>query len=393
MPLYTYQALDSFGKKVSGVQDGMNEKEAREKIRAQGLVLIRLEAKKETGGKNHFSLSDLKTFTLEMGELVSAKVPLYDSLSTVEEQSRGEKYHPVLLSLCESIKSGTSLSDAMAEYPKSFDTLYVSMVKAGEQSGSLETVFKRLNAYLGKKEKLQRQLMTAMIYPVVLSIFSLIVIGVLLGYVVPSIEGLFEGREMNGFTEAVIAVSHFLTGWWWLYLPLIALVSFFVFVEIRKERGRLALERLALRMPLIKKLIIHSALARFSRTMATLMAGGLTIIESLRISTKVLASKPLEEDMLRVEEMIVQGGSLSGELSKIKWMPNLVSKMLAVGEEAGAQETMFNKIADIYEDEVEKLIDRIMALSQPAILVVMGTVVALIMLAVLLPLTDIPNLS
>lgn len=393
MPLFTYQALDSQGKKVSGVQDGMNEKEARDKIRAQGLVLIKLEVKKETGNKNHFSLSDLKTFTLEMGELVSAKVPLYDSLSTVEEQSRGEKYHPVLLSLCESIKSGTSLSDAMAEYPKSFDTLYVAMIKAGEQSGSLETVFRRLNAYLGKKEKLQRQLMTAMIYPVVLSVFSLIVIGVLLGYVVPSIEGLFEGREMNGFTEAVIGVSHFLTNWWWVYLPLLTAAVLLGWRQLRKEQGRLAMERLAIRLPLVKKLIINSALARFSRTMATLMAGGLTIIESLRISTKVLASKPLEEDMLRVEEMIVQGGSLSRELAKIQWMPGLVSKMLAVGEEAGAQETMFNKIADIYEDEVEKSIDRIMALSQPAILVVMGSVVALIMLAVLLPLTDIPNFS
>lgn len=394
MPLFIFQALDQQGKKISGVQEGSSEKEAREKIRGQGLILIKLEPRKESGGKkNNFSLQDLKTFTLQLAELISAKVPLFESLSTIEEQSRGEKYHPVLLGLCESIKSGSSLSDACLQYPKSFDTLYVGMVKAGEQSGSLETIFRRLNTYLGKREKLQRQMMTAMIYPVVLSVFSLIVIGVLLGFVVPSIEGLFEGREMNGFTQAVIGVSHFLTDWWWIYLPITALAVFFLWIKLKSHEGKMALQRIGLKLPLIKRLMIHSSIARFSRTMSTLMAGGLPIIESLRISSKVMSNPVLEDDMKRVEEMIVEGGSLGNELSKIKWMPTMVSKMLLIGEEAGSQESMFNKVADMYEDDVEKLIDRLMALSQPAILVVMGGIVAMIMLAVLLPLTDMPNLS
>jgi len=391
MPLFTFQAIDMRGKRLSGVQDGTSEKEARDKIRMQGLALIKIESKKESAKKNNFSLPELKAFTLQLAELISAKLPLYDAMSALEDQTRGEKHHAILLGICEKLKSGGALSDAMSEYPGSFDTLYVAMVKAGEQSGSLETVFRRLNIYLGKREKLQGQMTTAMIYPLVLCVFSLVVIGLLLGYVVPSIEGLFEGREMNGFTKSVIAISHFITNWWWIYLPLIVSLGAFIGYKLKTGSGKRVLQKLTLKLPLVKKLTIYSAVARFSRTMSTLMAGGLPIIESIRISTKVISNPILEEDMKRVEEMIVEGGSLSSELSKIKWVPSLVAKMLMVGEEAGSQETMFNKIADMYEDDVEKMIDRIMALSQPAILVVMGGIVAMIMLAVLLPLTDIPN--
>lgn len=393
MTLYHYQALDSAGKKKSGFVDAHNEREAKNVLRDQGLMVKQLSIKTAVSSKQNLKGDALMTFTMQMSQLISAGVPLYESLVTLEEQYRTESYHRVILSLCDQIKAGSTLSGAMSNFPDSFDKLYRSMIMAGESVGALDVVLDRLSHLLGRQMKLKKQITTALIYPAVLASFSLLIIALLLGFVVPSIEGIFAGRQLNGFTEFVLWVSHFARDYWWLYIPLIIGTITYAVIAIRSPKGRLWLERNTLKVPLVRTLVIQTAVARFCRTMGTLQQGGLPIIDSLRISRDVMRNVVLEEEVKNAEQRIVEGSSLSAELNHSKWFPTIVPRMLAVGEDSGSTVTMFNKLAEMYEDELEKTLDRLMALAQPIILIFMGIIIGTVLLAILLPLTDVSSLG
>lgn len=389
MPLYQYSAIDILGKKRSGLLEAQGEKEAKEKLRDQSLMVSSLSLKTGGSSKENLRGDSLQTFTLQLSQLVNAGVPLYQSLVAIEEQYRNESYHRVLLSLCEQIKAGTPLSQAMANYPNSFDKLYCSMIAAGESAGALNVVLEKLSILLGKQNKLKRQMITALIYPSILASFSALIIVVLLTFVIPAMEGIFEGRTLNRFTSSVLSLSYFFRTYWLIYLPLLIGVGAFIFFKLRSAQGKLWLQRNLIKIPLIRTLIIQATIARFTRTMGTLQQGGLTIIDSMQISREVMGNVVLEEEMKKAESKVVEGSSLSIELSRSKWIPLMVSRMLSVGEDSGTTTVMLHKIADIYEEDVEKTIDRIMALAQPVILVFMGSVIVLVMLAILLPMTDV----
>lgn len=393
MPLYHYQAIDNIGKKKNGFIEAHSEREARGLLRDRGVMVKTLSSKANTSSKQNLKGDRLMTFTMQLAQLVGARIPLYESLSALEEQYRSDPFHRVILSLCEQIKAGIPLSSAMACFPDSFDKLYRAMIGAGESVGALDVVLNRLSYLLSRQMKLKKQIATAMIYPGVLAGFSLLIVMMLLGFVVPSIEGIFADRSLNGFTSLVLGVSHFFRDYWWAYVPVTAgLITYIVF-KIRSGPGKLWMERNLIKVPIVKDLVIQAAVARFCRTMGTLQQGGLPIIESLRISREVMRNVTLEIDVKMAEVKIIEGSSLSAELSRSKWIPTIVPRMLAVGEDSGTTVTMWNKLADIYEEDVEKNLDRVMALAQPAILILMGAIIGTILLAILLPLTDISSLT
>ncbi|NGX57621.1 MAG: Type II secretion system protein F [Chlamydiae bacterium] len=393
MPLYHYHALDSHSKKHKGVIEAQGEKEAKIKLRDRGLMVTQLSTKVKVSSKENLKSEALVTFTFQLSQLVNAGVPLYQSLVTIEEQNHRERYHRILLSLCDQIKGGSSLSESMKAYPDSFSKLYSSMIAAGEASGNLGLVLERLTELLSKQQKLKGEITTSMIYPGVLAIFSLLVIGLLLGFVVPSIEGIFVDRKLNNFTRFVLGMSHFFRDWWWVYIPLIFCGVGFVVWQFYTEKGREKIEKLLMRVPVVKTLIIQAALTRFSRTMATLQQGGLTIIESLRMSRAVLNNRLLEREVAEAEQKIMEGSSLSQELKQSRYIPSIVPTMLAIGEETGKSVTMLHSIADMYESSLEKTLGRLVALAQPVILIVMGGIIGLVMLAILLPLSDIASFT
>lgn len=393
MPLYQYQALDRGGKKISGMIEAQEERDAKEKLRDQGLMVSKLTLKTATSSKQNLKGDVLYAFTMQLSQLVNAGVPLYQSLVAIEEQYRSEPYHQIILSLCDQIKAGSSLSNAMTFYPSSFSKLYRSMIMAGEQSGALNVVLDRLSHLLDRQTKLKKQIITAMIYPAILASFCMVVIVLLLGFVVPSIEGIFEGRKLNSFTQLVLNLSHFFKDYWWAYLPLFLAVVAFLIYFFRSATGKLWREKHFLKIPLIRTLMIQAAVARFTRTMGTLQEGGVTMIDSLRIARAVMGNTVLENEMKDAEANIIEGSSLSVELLKSPWFPPLVARMLAVGEDAGKLTLMFNKIADMYEDDIEKTLNRLMALAQPVILIVMGTIIGMVLMAILLPLTDVSAFS
>ncbi len=393
MALYQYQALDSHGKKLLGFIEANDENDAKSKLRDQGLMVSSLTTKASVSAKQNLRGTVLQTFTLQLSQLVNAGVPLYQSLSAIEEQYRGEPYHRIILSLCDQLKSGKSLSEALSGYPNSFDRLYCSMIAAGESAGALDVVLEKLSVLLTKENKLKKQIITAMIYPGVLASFSLLIIGLLLGFVVPAIEGIFSGRELNGFTAAVINFSHFVKNYWWIYVPIIIAGLYFGITQLRSPKGSLWLQRTLIKVPIAKTLIVQASVARFCRTMGTLQLGGLTMIESLRLAREVVGNVVVEEEIKQAENKIIEGSSLGAELMRSKVIPKMVARMLTVGEESGSTILMLNKIADVYEEEIEKTIDRLMALSQPVILIFMGSIIALVLLAILLPMTDMSSFA
>jgi len=393
MPLYQYQALDSRGSKHKGLVEAGNEREAKDNLRGQGLMVSRLSIKSGVSSKENLKGDHLLTFSMQLSQLINAEIHLYESMVAIAEQYRHEPFHRVLISLCEQIKGGVKLSEAMSTYPNSFGKLYCAMVAAGEAVGALPEVLEKLVFFLGKQMKLKKEIVTAMIYPGILATFSLIVIGVLLGFVVPSIEGIFADRKLNGFTQFVLSLSHLFRDYWWLYLPAIIGGITFAVIKLRTPGGKKWIERNSLKVPVIKTLVVQASIARFCRTMGTLQLGGLSMIESLRIAREVMKNAVLEEEVQAAENRIIEGSSLSLELSKSPFIPSMVSRMLAIGEDSGTSVVMLNKIAEMYEGELEKTLARTMALAQPVILILMGGVIGLVMVAILLPLTDVASFS
>ncbi len=334
MPLYHYQYVDGSGKRRSGHIEAHGDQEAKNKLREQGLLVTQLQAKNKINKKQNLKGEGLIAFTVQLSQLVNAGVPLYESLIAIEEQARGESYHRIILSLCEQIRSGVSLSSAMSSYPDSFDKLYCGMVAAGEAVGVLGPVLEKLTHFLTKQMKLRKQISTAMIYPCILGGFSFLIICLLLGFVVPSLESIFAERKLNAFTSGVLGLSYLFRNYWWIYLPVaVSSISFLVW-KVRTPKGKLWIEKNLLKLPVVKTLVVQTAVARFCRTMGTLLQGGLNMIESLRISRGVIRNIVLEKEIQNAEIKIIEGHSLSYELGRSRYFPTMVSRMLAVGEES-----------------------------------------------------------
>lgn len=393
MPVFHYQAIGEKGKKKKGFIEAASLEDAKQKLREQNIFITNLATTSNLSKRQNLSGDKLLSFTTMLTQLVSSDIPLYESLVAVEEQVRGEPYHRIVLSLTEQVKSGSTLSEAMRSFPNSFNKLYTSMVGAGEAAGALKTVMLRLNQFLTKESKLKKQISNALIYPAILACFALAVITLLMGFVVPSIEGVFEGRQLNSYTEFVLGVSRFLRNFWWVVLPVFVGLAGWLYFLLKRPQGKVWIERVLMRLPVIRHFLIEAALVRFTRTLSTLLEGGLPLIEALALSKEVMQNIAMQEDIQKAEKKILEGGTLSVELKRSVYIPQMASRMIAVGEETGHLNQMLGKVADMYEESLEKTIERSMSLVQPAILIVMGAVIGLVLLAILLPMTDISSLS
>jgi general secretion pathway protein F/type IV pilus assembly protein PilC len=393
MPVYRYQALDSKGARRNGVIEAMSPDEAKERLRSQDLMVTQINEKKGLASRENLRGEELVAFTLQLAQLINAGLPLYESIIAMEAQYRGEPCHRVVMSLGNQIKSGTPLSKAMGMYPQSFSRLYCAMVSAGEAVGALGDVLERLGELLSKQIALKNQISTAMIYPSILATFCLLIIAMLLGFVVPSIEGIFKGRELNAFTAAILSLSTFARGYWMYYIPgIIASITLIVW-RLRSDAGKLWLQRTAIKLPYLRTLVIQASTARFCRTMGTLQQGGLPMIDSLRIARATIGNYVIEKVITDAEEAILSGSTLAKELSKSELIPSMASRMLLVGEEAGTSVVMMNRIAEMYEGELEQSLTRLISFAQPVILIVMGGIIGMVMVAILLPIANVASVA
>lgn len=389
MPLFEYKAITAEGKKTKGVIDADSLPFAKEKLQREALTLLHLRARGEKAEALHLPEALLLSFTRELYQLLQAGLPLYESLVTIEEKYRKNKAHPFFLDACDSLRGGQSLSTILRRYPKTFDGIYLSMVEAAEHTGALAPVFGQLADLLTKQQKLKKRLIAALTYPAFLGSFCLFLVLGLLLFVIPSLQELFEGRRLHPLTEAVLFASRITRVYGLVFLVTLLLGGGALFALSRKKGSPLSLARL--KIPLIHTLRLQAAVVRFTRASSLLMQGGVPLLHTLALAKAVVKWQPLEELIEEAKNRVAEGEPLSAQLSKAPWMPPLVPRMLAIAEETGSQGEMLLSISTIYEDELDKSLSQITALLQPALLLVLGFVVGVVLLSILLPLTDVSS--
>ena len=386
--LYQYKAFTKQGKPTKGSIEAINSKEAKDKIREMQLILSHLEPQKKAIKSQQLNKDNLLIFTSQLAQLLSAKIPLYESLLALEEQARQEPYHQVILGLTERIKRGSSLSQAMQDFSSSFSPLYRALVAAGEAVGNLELALNRLNAFLVYDSKIRKQLISALIYPILLSGLLVVAVTVLAGFVIPALETLFEDKNIPQFTKIVFSASRFLRDWGVLLVAFLSIASIYVGTRLKKPKAKATIQKKLLLVPLINRYIILSSLSRFARTLSTLLDGGLPLTVALAYAKESLGNARLAEIMQRVEEKIIEGVTFSTELSRYKEVPMLFSRMVMIGEESGKLSGMLGQVATLYEEETERTLTRVVSLAQPVLLMLMGLLVGGVLLSILLPLSS-----
>lgn len=406
MPVFEYKALDASGKSVTGIVDADTAKEARQKLRMESLYTTSVtEAEESVSLTSEVKVrqvfrrirrKDVAAATRQLATLLRSGMPLVQSLSAIIEQLEGYPLQKPLLEIREKVNSGSSFADALGDHPKLFSNLYVGMVRAGESAGALETILQRLAEYLEKSEKQRNRIRSIMVYPVVMLLVGGGVLTFLMTYVVPMLTQLFieMGRDLPVPTRILIAVSDFMKS----YKMLIALAGFVAVLVvlkryIRKDKGRYLYDSFRLKLPVIGSLVRKTCMVRFSRTLGTLVAGGVPLLQALEIVRDVVGNAVIGKTLDEARENIARGQTISDPLKKSNQFPPIVTHMISVGEASGNLEEMLFNVADAYEDEVETTVSGLTSLLEPIIIILMGVVVGFIVLSILLPIFDMNKLA
>lgn len=392
MPQFRYKAINAQGKKEIGMMSADSIILAKEELYRQKILVTSLSYHKKKSVDMTLSQALILTITRDLYVLLRANLPLYDSLIVLEEKYRRSKIHTFFLTLCDLVKQGNHLSKALESYPKVFSPVYIAMVKAGEESGTLIGSFQELTQLLGKQQAIRKKAISAMIYPIFLGAFCCVVLTVLLFILIPSMGELFEGRTLHPMTECVLALSRYLnTHAMAIFLSLGTLFTS-ALLFFRHKKGQRFKERLILHLPIFKRLTIEMIFVRFSRVFAVLLKGGVPLVESLKLTQMVMKNMFFEEIIAKVTKSVAEGKQLSEELKKYPLIPTLVIRFIALSEASGNIENMMEHLSEIYEDDIDRSLMRLTALLQPTMLLFLGLIVALILLSVLLPLTDVSSM-
>lgn len=393
MPLFRYEALSEKGKKITGMIDAEHLQEAKIKLVRRQIAALRIQPLSQKQMQVVLSRSELLNLTREMARLLQAGLPLFETLSALEEKYQQQKQHPLFLDLCDQVRSGHPFSKALAAHPKTFDLLYVSMIANAEKSGRLSESLLEIAELLSRQIYVRKQLLSALLYPALLSGFCLVVLASLLFFVIPSLSELFEGRNLHPFTRIVFAVSHFVCQIKGLLLLVFAALASAVTAAFLlpswKEKG----QALLLQAPLLKNLFAKVAFVRFSRAASTLIDGGVPLIQAFAQARKVMRHPPLEKAIAQAEVRISQGESLQKTFAHHPLIPPLIPRMLGIAEEGGKVPFMMRQIAQIYEEELDRNLTQFATLAQPVLLLILGMVIGFVLLSVLLPLTDVSSLA
>jgi general secretion pathway protein F len=405
MPVYSYVGLSPDGKNVTGIIDADSPRAARLKLRRSGVFPTSLAESREAESTPRASRSlsrlfervgaqELAVMTRQLSTLVSAGLPLVDCLSALIDQVDSERLKRMLTQTRERVNEGTSLADALAEHPRVYSDLYVNMVRAGEASGALDVVLLRLADYTESTARLRSKLRSALTYPAVMLIIGTTILFFLLSYVVPKITRIFtESKQVLPLpTRILMALSGMLSTWWPLVVVLLAVVALAFRYYVRTEAGRQRYDRWVLRVPVFGKLMQKIAVARFSRTLSTLLQSGIGLLPSLDIVKNIVDNRVLYDATEAARDAIREGQSIAPPLKKSGIFPPLMIHMIAVGEKSGRLEEMLFKTAETYEGEVDSTIATLTTLLEPVMIVFMGGIVTFIVLSILLPIFQMSQL-
>ncbi len=390
MPLYQYQAISEDGKKIGANIEAESLQEAKQKLIRRQVALIKISLLSDVEiQKKTLSKKEVLSLTRELARLIQAGLPLFEGISALEEKYRGQKPHKILLDTLEQVKIGHPLSRALSRHPNSFDILYVSMIANAEKTGRLAPCLTELAQLLARQLYLRKQILTALLYPALLSVFCLVVLSTLLFFVIPSLQELFDGRSLHPFTQIVFAASRFACNSK-IFLSLLLMVfGGACILSLTSKKWQNQILKICMRLPILNRFLAKIAFVRFSRAVATLLEGGLPLINAFAQARSVLRHSALEQVIAAAEGRIAHGEPLSAPFANQPLIPPLVARMLGIAEQSGKLSFTMQQIAEIYEDELETTLTRFASLAQPALLLFLGGLIGFILLSVLLPLTDV----
>ncbi len=401
MPIFEYRGLSKKGQNIRGIVDADNIRTARLKLKKEGVFVTTIRDKKKTVslkkgpsklGKGKIPVKDLALMTRQLATLIKANIPLVDTLSAVAEQTENPPLSEALSDCKNQVNEGSPFHKALARYPHIFSKIYLSMVEAGEASGSLDTILMRLAQFLEASADLRQKLSTALTYPIIMMV---VVMGVMLGlftFVIPQIVKVFESfpeLTLPWYTQAVIFVSDVFVNYWMIIIGVIV-VSYFLFFAWKKTpSGSAQWDAISLRIPLFGQIVRMVAVARFTRTLATLLVGGVPMLQAMEIVKNVVDNEVIAKAIDEARSNISEGESISGPLRKSGQFPPLVIHMVNIGEKTGELENMLTQVSDAYEFQVSSKIESLTSLINPMITIIMGFIIFIVVISVVIPMMDL----
>ncbi len=396
LPTFKWAGTTKQGETRSGEMEAADQEAVRARLVQMGIQPTKVRKKgKELAlsipGFGGVTTKDILVFTRQFSVMIDAGLPLVQALDIIGTQADNKAFRDVLLAVKTKVESGATFAESLADHPKVFDELFVQLVRAGEIGGILDTILQRLGAYIEKNEKLKRRVKGAMVYPSIVVVVAVGVTVVLLAFVTPTFEKMFKdfGGAMPAPTQVLIDLSHGLRNNWYVFagVPVILVVAFKAFT--RNPRGKELWHRFVLKAPVFGPLVRKIAVARFTRTLGTMISSGVPILDALEIVAKSAGNVVIEKGILYVRAKISEGKNIAGPLAETKVFPPMVVQMIGVGEATGAMDQMLSKISDFYDDEVDVGVAALTSMIEPIMMVFLGSMVGGFMVAMYLPIFSI----
>jgi len=402
MPTFAYSGRNAAGQMVTGEQVADTMDAAVNALRRSRIQVTKIDAARPAAvakeakpnapkpGKS-VPAKNLAIFTRQFSVMIDAGLPLVQCLDILGRQEPHKNFSAVILKVREDVESGAALADSMKKHPKTFDALYSNMIAAGEAGGILDTILKRLAVYIEKNVKLKSEVKSAMIYPIAVIVIAALVVGAILWKVIPTFATLFEGlgAQLPLPTRVVIQASNIVVAWGWLFLIALGVLGYAIRQYYGTEGGRHTIDAVMLKTPILGDILRKVAVARFCRTLSTLLSSGVPILDGLEITARTSGNAIIEKAILRTRTGIERGETVSGPLRETNVFPSMVVQMINVGETTGALDTMLSKIADFYEDEVDAAVAGLLTLLEPVMIAFLGVVVGGIVIAMYMPIFDL----
>lgn len=393
---FSWEGTDKKGNKIKGESNAANIALVRAELRRQGIAASKVKQKAQPlfNRKKKILPKDIAIFSRQLATMMSSGVPLVQAFDIVGRGHDNPSMQELLLSIKADIEGGTALANALAKHPLHFDDLFCNLVEAGEQAGVLEELLDKIATYKEKTESLKAKIKKALTYPIAVIVVAIVVTAIIMIFVIPQFESLFAGfgAELPAFTQMVVKMSKFVSSWWWLMLFVtVGIVVSFGAAYKRSRKMRENLDRLLLKIPVIGDIMHKAAIARFSRTLATMFAAGVPLVEALESVSGATGNVVYGNAVLQMKDDVSTGQSLQMSMKLKGLFPHMVVQMVAIGEEAGSLDAMLSKVADFYEEEVDNAVDNLSSLMEPMIMSFLGVVIGGLVIAMYLPIFQMGN--
>ncbi|ENY72920.1 type II secretion system F family protein [Aeromonas diversa] len=388
---FRWSGVNRKGQKVSGEMQADSANTVKAELRKQGVTVSKVSKKAQglfSKGAAKITTMDIAVITRQITTMLSAGVPLVQTLQVIARSHEKATMRELIGEIAASVETGTPLSEALRQHPRQFDQLYCDLVEAGEQSGALETIFDRVATYREKTEALKSKIKKAMFYPTMVILVAIVVTSILLLFVIPQFEDIFKsfGAELPAFTQFVIGISRFMQNWWYVFFGGTALVIFlYVRAWRASEKVRDRTDKFILELPVVGMILHKAAMARFARTLATTFSAGIPLVDALVSSAGASGNYVYRTAIMAIRNEVIAGMQVNVAMRTVDIFPDMVIQMVMIGEESGAIDDMLSKVATIFEQEVDDLVDGLTSLLEPLIMVVLGVLVGGMVIAMYLP--------